>query len=53
MELGRKNFRVMELLDQGHVEAFGDPSPAMVTVGTKAGPGILMTGHDLVISRIC
>ena len=48
MELGRKNFRVMELLDQGHVEAFGDPSPAVVTVGTKAGPGILVTGHDLM-----
>jgi hydroxylamine reductase len=48
MELGRKNFRVMELLDTGHVETFGDPSPAKVTVGTKPGPGILMTGHDLV-----
>lgn len=48
LEVGRKNFRVMELLDEGHVEAFGEPSPAMVTVGTKAGPGILVTGHDLV-----
>jgi hydroxylamine reductase len=48
MELGQKNFRVMEMLDTGHVKAFGDPSPAMVTVGTKPGPGILMTGHDLV-----
>jgi hydroxylamine reductase len=38
----------MELLDRGHVEKFGDPSPAMVTVGTKTGPGILVTGHDLV-----
>ncbi len=48
LEVGRKNYRVMELLDEGHVEAFGDPSPAMVTIGTKPGPGILMTGHDLV-----
>lgn len=48
LEVGRKNFRVMELLDQGHVEKFGDPSPAVVTVGTRAGPGILVTGHDLV-----
>ncbi|MCU0703904.1 MAG: hydroxylamine reductase, partial [Fimbriiglobus sp.] len=32
----------------GHCEAFGDPSPAVVTVGTKPGPGILVTGHDLV-----
>lgn len=48
IELGRKNFRVMEMLDEGHVEAFGEPSPAVVTLGTKAGPGILITGHDLV-----
>jgi hydroxylamine reductase len=46
--VGKHNFRVMELLDAGHVETFGDPSPSMVTLGTKAGPGILMTGHDLV-----
>lgn len=48
MELGRKNLRVMELLDEGHVEKFGQPAPAVVTCGTKAGPGILVTGHDLV-----
>jgi hydroxylamine reductase len=48
MELGRKNLRVMELLDAGHVETFGKPSPAVVTVGTKPGPGVLVTGHDLV-----
>jgi len=48
MEVGRKNLRVMELLDAGHVETFGKPSPTTVTEGTKAGPGILITGHDLV-----
>jgi hydroxylamine reductase len=48
MELGRKNFRVMELLDAGHVETFGDPSPAVVALGTRPGPGILVTGHDLL-----
>ncbi|MGL4555533.1 MAG: hydroxylamine reductase, partial [Gemmataceae bacterium] len=48
MELGRKNLRVMELLDAGHVEKFGRPSPGVVTVGSKAGPGLLVTGHDLV-----
>ena len=51
MELGQKNLRVMELLDAGHVEAFGRPSPAVVTVGTRPGPGILITGHDLVDLR--
>lgn len=48
LELGRKNLRVMELLDAGHVEKFGNPSPGIVTVGTSPGPGILVTGHDLV-----
>jgi len=48
MELGRKNLRVMELLDAGHLERFGKPSPTKVREGTQAGPGILITGHDLV-----
>lgn len=48
LELGRHNLRVMELLDAGHVERFGSPSPAQVRLGTRAGPGILVTGHDLV-----
>ncbi|HYW80316.1 MAG TPA: hydroxylamine reductase [Thermoguttaceae bacterium] len=48
LECGRQNFRVMEMLDQGHVERFGDPSPAPVREGTQAGPGILVTGHDML-----
>ncbi len=48
LECGRMNLRTMELLDEGHREAFGEPSPATVYEGTKAGPGILVTGHDLV-----
>ncbi|MGN6370526.1 MAG: hydroxylamine reductase [Phycisphaerae bacterium] len=48
MELGRKNLRVMELLDQAHVERFGKPSPTQVSEGTLDGPGILITGHDLL-----
>ncbi len=51
MELGRKNLRVMELLDEGHIETFGKPSPTRVKEGTQAGPGILVTGHDLVDLR--
>lgn len=45
---GEMNLRVMELLDEGHVETFGKPSPAKVKEGTQAGPGILITGHDMV-----
>lgn len=48
LECGRQNLRVMELLDQGHVERFGPPAPATVQEGTQAGPGILVTGHDLL-----
>jgi len=48
LELGQKNLRVMQLLDEGHVETFGKPAPTTVTEGTRAGPGILVTGHDLV-----
>lgn len=48
MELGQKNLRVLELLDEGHIETFGKPSPTTVKEGTQAGPGILITGHDMV-----
>jgi hydroxylamine reductase len=41
----------MEMLDRGHVEAFGKPTPTQVTEGTQAGPGILVTGHDLTHLR--
>jgi len=48
LECGRMNLRVMELLDAGHTEKFGVPKPTQVYEGTKAGPGILVTGHDLL-----
>ncbi len=48
LECGRQNLRVMELLDEGHVQRFGDPSPTTVREGTLAGPGILVTGHDMI-----
>lgn len=48
MELGRKNLKVMEMLDTGHLAMFGKPSPTKVKEGTQAGPGILVTGHDMV-----
>ena len=48
LECGRKNLRVMEMLNDAHVKRFGTPSPATVFEGTKAGPGILVTGHDML-----
>ncbi len=48
LECGMQNLRVMELLDTGHAEKFGKAEPATVFEGTKAGPGILITGHDML-----
>ena len=48
LECGRQNLRVMQMLDEGHTKCFGAPSPATIFEGTKAGPGILITGHDML-----
>ncbi len=48
LECGRQNLRVMEMLDEGHIEVFGKPAPSAVMEGTKAGPGILVSGHDML-----
>lgn len=48
IECGRQNIRVMQMLDAGHTEKFGTPEPTTIYEGTKGGPGILVTGHDLL-----
>ncbi len=48
LKCGEMNYRVMELLDKAHTQKFGNPVPVEVDTGTKAGPGILITGHDLL-----
>ncbi|MBK1640837.1 hydroxylamine reductase [Chromatium okenii] len=48
LECGKMNLRVMELLDTGHLELFGKAAPIKVKEGTRAGPGILVSGHDLL-----
>jgi hydroxylamine reductase len=48
LDCGKYNLRVMQMLDEGHVKRFGQPEPTVVYEGSKAGPGILVTGHDLV-----
>lgn len=48
LECGRLNLEAMEMIDQGHIEHFGQPRPTRVACGSKKGPGILVTGHDLV-----
>jgi len=48
LECGKINLKAMEVLDKAHIEHFGTPSPVEVSTGTKEGPGILVTGHDLL-----
>jgi hydroxylamine reductase len=48
LECGRMNLKVMELLNDGHVEVMGRPAPVEVKEGIQSGPGILVTGHDMV-----
>lgn len=47
MECGKHNLNVMGLLNTAHTDAYGHPVPTPVNLGTKAGKGILVTGHDL------
>ncbi|HRZ87075.1 MAG TPA: hydroxylamine reductase [bacterium] len=48
LKCGEMNLRVMELLDKANTGRFGMPVPASVPTGTKKGPGIVVTGHDLL-----
>lgn len=48
LKCGAMNLRVMELLDKAHTQRFGNPLPTQVDTGTRKGPGILVTGHDLL-----
>ena len=47
MECGRLNLKTMEILSQAHIEKYGAPTPTPVNLGTRAGKGILVSGHDL------
>ncbi|MCK9554741.1 hydroxylamine reductase [bacterium] len=48
LKCGKINLKTMELLDKANTEKFGNPIPTEVETGTKSGPGILITGHDLL-----
>jgi hydroxylamine reductase len=47
LEVGEKNLRVMELLDEANTGAYGHPEPTSVRVTPKKGKAILISGHDL------
>lgn len=48
LKLGKVNIRTMELLDTGHTQTYGHPEPAQVSTGTRKGPAIVVSGHDMV-----
>jgi len=47
LKCGEINLRTMELLDSGNTEAYGHPVPTKVSLGSKKGKAILVSGHDL------
>ncbi len=47
MQIGKLNFRVMEMLDRGETTRFGHPTPTQVNVNPIKGKAILVSGHDL------
>jgi hydroxylamine reductase len=47
LKCGEINLRAMELLDAGNTGAYGHPVPTKVSLGTKKGKAILVSGHDL------
>lgn len=48
MECGKINIATMELLSQAHRARFGVPVPTAVSLGTRRGPAIIVSGHDLL-----
>jgi hydroxylamine reductase len=48
MKTGETAVKVMQLLDEANTSTFGNPEITEVYTGTKAGPGILVSGHDLL-----
>lgn len=51
LECGRMNLKTMKLLNDGHVEVLGKPEVTEVVEGIQEGPGILVSGHDLLDLR--
>ena len=48
LKCGEINIKAMELLDAGHTERYGHPTPTKVPLGHKKGKALLVSGHDLV-----
>ncbi len=47
LRAGGITIKAMRMLKQAHFDNYGVPEPTKVQTGTLAGPGILVTGHNL------
>ena len=47
LEVGKINYKCMELLDKANTETFGTPVPTEVPLMIEKGPFIVISGHDL------
>lgn len=47
LEVGRINFKCMELLDKANTQTYGTPVPTTVPLTVEKGPFIVISGHDL------
>jgi hydroxylamine reductase len=45
---GEFGIKAMALLDSANTNRYGHPEPTQVSIGVRPGPGILVSGHDLV-----
>jgi hydroxylamine reductase len=48
LKTGEMGLRTMALLDKANTNAYGHPEITQVYLGVKPGPGILVSGHDLL-----
>ena len=49
LKIGEVNYKVLELLSQGHTQTYGHPQPTLVPISAKKGKAILVSGHDIKI----
>ncbi|CAM9754172.1 unnamed protein product [Chrysoparadoxa australica] len=47
LKIGQMNLTAMELLDAGHTERYGHPTPCEARTSAIAGKCLLVSGHDL------
>ena len=48
LKTGEMGLQAMALLDKANTDAYGHPEPTQVYLGVRPGPGILVSGHDLL-----